>query len=434
MKKFYSLTLSMLACSMSMSAATFTKADVTSFDNSNKLCKSIISEKSISNESKLTPKANAGEANPTIDEIVGEYIWSFYSYLNSSSGSKRGIMELSKGEEDNSLLLDLAGWPVNATYDETTGVISVESGQFIEYNEYNGIDVYFYHNRWNDDGHGNNFLTTPLEITVAGNELHVEDLDNIVIGLQNVGYFIFAGSNSFQKVEPPVDMETGWTQVGTGTFYDGWILSGMGMTLEDVAAGGYVVNNVILEKNEDGIYRLNNPYQVSGSVFLDYELNVSEIPGYVVFDARDPEFVTVLPAIYSGMTDLDMNGDATDYYMSNLEAYFTKTAGYSKEQVINSYDEISNLDSNTGTVMFYNCCFGIQGEETTPYRWNNQVMTGMFVSEALKGTGSGVEGVEASSENAPKEYFNLQGQRVANPEKGLYIVRQGEKSSKVLVK
>jgi hypothetical protein len=36
--------------------------------------------------------------------------------------------------------------------------------------------------------------------------------------------------------------------------------------------------------------------------------------------------------------------------------------------------------------------------------------------------------------NAPVEYFNLQGVRVANPENGLFIRRQGNKATKVLVK
>lgn len=36
-------------------------------------------------------------------------------------------------------------------------------------------------------------------------------------------------------------------------------------------------------------------------------------------------------------------------------------------------------------------------------------------------------------ENAPVEYFNLQGIRVAEPENGLYIRRQGEKTSKVIL-
>lgn len=37
-------------------------------------------------------------------------------------------------------------------------------------------------------------------------------------------------------------------------------------------------------------------------------------------------------------------------------------------------------------------------------------------------------------ENAPVEYYNLQGVRVANPENGLYIRRQGSKVTKVLIK
>ncbi len=47
--------------------------------------------------------------------------------------------------------------------------------------------------------------------------------------------------------------------------------------------------------------------------------------------------------------------------------------------------------------------------------------------------GSGVEDIIAN-DNAPVEYYNLQGVRVANPENGLYIRVQGNKASKVLVK
>lgn len=46
---------------------------------------------------------------------------------------------------------------------------------------------------------------------------------------------------------------------------------------------------------------------------------------------------------------------------------------------------------------------------------------------------SGIADIVAD-ENAPVEYFNLQGIRVANPENGLYIRRQGNKVEKILVK
>lgn len=45
---------------------------------------------------------------------------------------------------------------------------------------------------------------------------------------------------------------------------------------------------------------------------------------------------------------------------------------------------------------------------------------------------SGIDGVEL--DNAPAEYFNMQGVRVANPEKGFYIVRRGNKVSKEFVR
>lgn len=48
--------------------------------------------------------------------------------------------------------------------------------------------------------------------------------------------------------------------------------------------------------------------------------------------------------------------------------------------------------------------------------------------------GGAVEMIEGLDENAPVEYFNLQGVRVAEPANGLYIKRQGNKATKVLVK
>lgn len=47
---------------------------------------------------------------------------------------------------------------------------------------------------------------------------------------------------------------------------------------------------------------------------------------------------------------------------------------------------------------------------------------------------SGVEDVAADSNNAPAEYFDLQGRKVDNPKTGLYIVRRGNEVSKEYVK
>ncbi len=47
---------------------------------------------------------------------------------------------------------------------------------------------------------------------------------------------------------------------------------------------------------------------------------------------------------------------------------------------------------------------------------------------------SGIDSVIADSQDAPVEYFNLQGIRVSQPSAGVYIRRQGENVSKVLVR
>ncbi len=58
---------------------------------------------------------------------------------------------------------------------------------------------------------------------------------------------------------------------------------------------------------------------------------------------------------------------------------------------------------------------------------------GMF-AVADDGVVTGIEGIEAEAAEAEVEWFNLQGVRVANPESGLYIRRQGNKVEKVIVK
>jgi hypothetical protein len=50
------------------------------------------------------------------------------------------------------------------------------------------------------------------------------------------------------------------------------------------------------------------------------------------------------------------------------------------------------------------------------------------------GTVSGINSVAADSQDAPVEYYNLQGVRVSNPGTGLYIRRQGTKVEKVTIR
>lgn len=57
-----------------------------------------------------------------------------------------------------------------------------------------------------------------------------------------------------------------------------------------------------------------------------------------------------------------------------------------------------------------------------------------YMTVKYKEATSGIKNVTATDENAPVEYYNLQGIRVNNPEGGVYIRRQGSTATKVLVK
>lgn len=68
--------------------------------------------------------------------------------------------------------------------------------------------------------------------------------------------------------------------------------------------------------------------------------------------------------------------------------------------------------------------------------WGVQSIDGAKAASAFAVAGtSGIENVLTEADaNAPVEYFNIQGVRVANPQNGLYIRRQGNKVDKIYLK
>ncbi len=57
-----------------------------------------------------------------------------------------------------------------------------------------------------------------------------------------------------------------------------------------------------------------------------------------------------------------------------------------------------------------------------------------FTLEMWDAAGAGVDNVAVDNANAPVEYFNLQGIRVAQPENGIFIVKQGNKVTKQVIR
>ena len=100
--------------------------------------------------------------------------------------------------------------------------------------------------------------------------------------------------------------------------------------------------------------------------------------------------------------------------------------------VFNCDATYQNFEPNTGTLTGEG--EWTSAEATTSVTFSPSKASRINTIKVTYKLTTGVAGIEAD-DNAPVEYFNLQGVRVANPASGnLYIVRQGSKVSKVIVK
>lgn len=195
-----------------------------------------------------------------------------------------------------------------------------------------------------------------------------------------------------------------------------------------------------------GEYRLIHPYAEYYNNYLSQTLDYDALSDYLVFNAADNSKSYILPStsgIYFeassggnymlavGSTN-KMNGGAA----ASADVWGTYANGVLTfpEIIIpdgaQSIDEIScalshtqaQFDTTSGLVTYPDLAIPLTFPDIC----------------SIEGTLAGIENVKADAEfdvNAPVEYFNLQGIRVANPEAGqILIKRQGSKASKVVIR
>lgn len=146
--------------------------------------------------------------------------------------------------------------------------------------------------------------------------------------------------------------------------------------------------------------------------------------GYT-FQATGLQFLANVIGTNGGNYDLSYKvGDFSDTLEENYHPNRNNEDGGYFSECIYSLNAPDSSDPVDVTFMIYNLGNNKQ------MGFSNVVISGKLTGESVQ---SGVANI-AVDENAPVEYFNLQGVRVANPENGLYIRRQGANASKVFVK
>lgn len=180
--------------------------------------------------------------------------------------------------------------------------------------------------------------------------------------------------------------------------------------------GSYTATDVDFDDNDNKVTT-----EISGKIYALYKDSALMLCSFGGF-TRPVVFVVDEAAKTATAT----NQICEDWYINN-KMYSSYLSG--------SADSVTPVTATVAvgagktTLTFADPYFAyIQGLGWAAYQENGKVT----IDEELF-AGSGVASI-AAEENAPVEYYNLQGIRVANPENGLYIIKQGAKTSKVLVK
>ncbi len=169
--------------------------------------------------------------------------------------------------------------------------------------------------------------------------------------------------------------------------------------------------------------RIENYTLDSNGVVLSFTTTNSQ-NGVKIFNSTSTKAPGTTLRVYKGST-LTLTAPA-GYYVTNIA--FTEPASTSwglnlaegQPGTFESKEWAAAADDKASTVTF-----------EVPSEGTNTYIKAISVSCAK--ILSGVADIEAADDNAPVEYFNLQGIRVENPANGLYIRRQGSKITKVIL-
>lgn len=225
--------------------------------------------------------------------------------------------------------------------------------------------------------------------------------------------------------------ENEWTKIGNSKLTDGWYkaLNGTGYPAYDV--------ETYVNKADANLYLLRNPYGANSPYA---EVNKTpDAEGYIILNVENPECVLVRPNVNAGFVNEEITGIQCNATATTTEGYSYYIDESEFEDIIAEAemygDPLPTMDANR-VITLPNCRMQVCPAFDSLDQWINANEEPIpMESQIVLAAAAGVEGVISDAENAPKRFFNLQGMEVVNPAAGeLVIVKQGNKTSKVIVK
>ena len=404
MKKFYTFALAALLGSSVSFAGQRQQATTLNVVN---IKAQLVEKAEVKGEKSKLAKAPAKVAS--IGELNGTYDWSFQNLLEGEGSDPELVITI---DDEATGAATISGFPqdfkVKATVDMEKGTVSIANNQDLGADSY-GDKNYFYLKPVNGTSIGKGASTAAATVgTIDGTTITFPTLDVWAIGdpaNETEGYWMMTYANKLTYQKEKVFY-------GKGTVSGDMFFSPFGQTPASYAVDVYL-------NNEQGTELLvKDPLKG-----LYAALSFEGVSPDMVIDATNPDNL-LIPAFSLGINGGDEDG-----------IYYGMSVSANQQDIANTPEESrSKLTKDEKTTVITIPAKGLflwPSNTTSLYYANKAAVTITIENEQ-----GGVNDIIADEENnAPVEFFNLQGQRVNNPAAGqLVIRRQGTKVAKVLVK
>lgn len=373
--------------------------------------------------SKKAPASRAGFS--TLEDFVGNYNWMYLNLLLENPDVASDEVEISIYDAStNSLLIEglYGGAQLIGVVDLTAGTISIAPIK-VGYAEKWQEDMIFV--TCEETGTEENPVIVPTEnnlvlsyTVVDEEEAFVSQSIYGVVGRTADGTYTHADGYYYLSEIAVMQRILPWIDCGEATFFDGSAFIPVFMGTDNMTAVTVPIQQSPYE-GEEGVYRLVGPWDAAFGRTLNN----------LVFDISNPNCV-VIPEQETGIIESTYGASAVMSYSGMYVG-----AGYTIEQFLEQApDKNIVLNGNRIDLPIGNFFTVFAKSEYIYYtKAANGGQDGYIILPEGLGENSGVENIAVEDANAPAEFFNLQGQRVAAPVKGnFYIKRQGTTTSKVV--
>lgn len=343
----------------------------------------------------------------SLSEYNGEYTWTFTSL--TQNGGSSDIAEIAVVDENTgAATVTINGFNLKATI--ANGKLTIPNHQYLGKDEYG--DIYFYLKDVDATGPVAGLGSAEATVgTIDGTTITFDELDIWAIGdpdAEDYGWYSMTHNNVFKFSDR-------WVSLGKGSFVENLVYP-LFMGVENKTAAEV---EVLCSEFNPGNYKVIDPLK---ALYAANKIN-AESPR-LDLDATDPTNVLV------PLTSTGLGNEKDGLYFYFSESWYDTEIEPSTTP--DAYKITLKTEGNKATVTFPVKSISVYASTSEDY-FNGAPYVSTLTFN-LSDENAGIGDITVETPNGPATYYNLQGVRVENPSNGIFIRREGNKATKVLVK